>query len=116
MSKDFSVVARRGFQSMSVGSYESLAEASDAIMTMMQQGGSLGFHIGYNVLYKDEPIFWKESFAESPKEVEEELVSFNMLQGMSDEERLNFVKNAMAEGTIVANGIFLGMVEKSCKE
>lgn len=112
MSKDFSVIARRGFQSMKVGEYETLEEASDAIMAMMQQGGSLGFHIGYNVLYKDEPIFWKESFAESPKEVAEALVSFNKLEGMSEEDRLDFVKTAMAEGTIVANGLYLGMVEK----
>lgn len=112
MSKDFSVVARRGFQSMAIGSYETLEDASDAIMSMMQQGGSLGFHIGYNVLYKDEPIFWKECFAESPKEVAEALVTFNKLEDMSDEERLDFVKTAMAEGTIVANGLYLGMVEE----
>lgn len=112
MSKDFSVIARRGFQSMKVGEYETLEEASDAIMSMMQQGGSLGFHIGYNVLYKDEPIFWKESFAESPKEVVDALVSFKKLEGMSEEERLYFVKKAMADGTIVANGLYLGMVEK----
>ena len=112
MSKDFSVIARRGFQSMAVGSYETLAEASDAIMTMMEQGGSLGFHIGYNVLYQDEPIFWKESYAESPKEVVDALVSFNKLEDMSDEERLDHVKKAMADGTIVANGLYLGMVEK----
>lgn len=112
MSKDFSVIARRGFQSMSVGSYETLTQASDAIMTMMEQGGSLGFHIGYNVLYKDEPIFWKESFAESPQEVADALFSFHKLENMTEEERLHFVKSAMAKGTIVANGLYLGMVEK----
>ena len=79
MSNEFSVVARRGFQSRVVGTYDSFADAADAIMMMREQGGSLGFHIGYDVLYQDKPIFWKQSYAETAKEVVDVLVSFNKL-------------------------------------
>ena len=112
MSNEFSVVARRGFQSRVVGSYGTLADAADAIMMMREQGGSLGFHIGYDVLYQDKPIFWKQSYAETAKEVVDVLVSFNKLGDMTDEERLNFVQSAMEKGSIIANGEYVGMIEE----
>ena len=112
MSNEFSVVARRGFQSRVIGTYESLADAADAIMMMREQGGSLGFHIGYDVLYQDKPIFWKQSYAEIAKEVVDVLVSFNKLGDMTDEERLNFVQSAMEKGNIIANGEYVGMIEE----
>lgn len=112
MSNEFSVVARRGFQSRVIGTYESLADAADAIMMMREQGGSLGFHIGYDVLYKDKPIFWKQSYAETAKEVVDVLVSFNKLGDLTDEERLNFVQSAMEKGNIIANGEYVGMIEE----
>ena len=110
MNNEFSVVARRGFQSKVVGTYESLAEAADAIILMRGQGGSLGFHSGYDVLYKDEPILWKQSYAETAREVVDELVSYGKLENMTDEERLVFVKTAMTNGTIVATGEYVGML------
>ena len=112
MSNEFSVVARRGFQSRVVGTYDGFADAADAIMMMREQGGSLGFHIGYDVLYQDKPIFWKQSYAETPKEVVDVLVSFNKLGDMTDEERLNFVQSAMEKGNIIANGEYVGMIEE----
>ena len=112
MSNEFSVVARRGFQSRVVGSYESLADAANAIIMMREQGGSLGFHIGYDVLYQDKPIFWKQSYAETAKEVVDVLVSFGKLGDMTDEERLNYVQSAMEKGTITANGEYIGMLEE----
>lgn len=110
MSNEFSVVARRGFQSKVVGCYGSLVDAADAILMMREQGGILGFHIGYDILYNDEPIFWKQSYAETAEEVVDVLVSFEKLSDMSDEDRLDFVKSAMAEGTIIANGEYVGML------
>ena len=112
MSNEFSVVARRGFQSRVIGTYESLADAADAIMMMREQGGSLGFHIGYDVLYQDKPIFWKQSYAETAKEVVDVLVSFNKLRDMTDEERLNYVQFGIENGKIIANGEYVGMIEE----
>lgn len=111
MSNEFSVIARRGFQSRPIGSYNSFREAADAIVIMREQGGTLGFHIGYDILHNDKPIFWMQSCAETIPEVVDVLVNFNKLKDMSDQERVDFVKSGIENGTIIANGEYVGMLE-----
>lgn len=112
MSNEFSVIARRGFQSRMVGCYDSFREAAEAITLMRDQGGSLGFHIGYDILHNDKPIFWIQSYAETPEEVVDVLVGFEKLGDMTDEERLAFVKSGMEAGTIIANGEYVGLLDE----
>lgn len=111
MGNKFEIKARRGFQSITVGYYDTFKEAIDAMEQMQYQHGALGFHMGYGILYNDEPVFLAECYDKTPEKIVEELDSFGKLEGKTDEEKLAYVKAGMESGKIIATGEYLGVID-----
>ena len=101
---DFSVKASRSGQSRIVAYYNTFEEACNSAATMIGQGNGLGFHVKYDILYKDEPFFWVLSDALGPGEIAELLDEWDQLEGIPQEEKTDYVRAALKSGKIVATG------------
>ncbi|MCQ2561774.1 MAG: hypothetical protein MJ186_06990 [Clostridia bacterium] len=100
----FAVVASRSGQKRTVGYYADFEAACNAASTMIGQGNGLGFHVKYDILCDEKPFFYVMSDAFGPGEIVELLDEWNMLEGIPQEEKVDYVRQAKKDGKIVATG------------